>query len=354
MRNRILVSGVILGAVLSAVVVAAYTLQQDIVGTKVGILRWAPASGQPTFTWQINPTIDPNKVDTSGGSVDTALQNAFAAWTTAQVKLQGSLQSITTFTVTEGSQSTLQNTAIDCNNVISFEPTTVNFATGIVAETFVGSVMSPPNPSPPYVYNNCTGGKTVNVSLTTQIVDADMVFNTGAYCFSTAQSPPASLAACPNGPVYDLQAIATHEVGHMLGLDHSGLAHATMFPFGDSGTTAQRSLGVDDAVGEAFLYPSGSFATATGTVAGTVTLSGGPAFASHVVLLDQQTGIAVTDGLTAADGTYALNGVPPGTYNLVILSLHGVYTIDNFSLWACGYAVSCTGSPALNYSGTFF
>ncbi|MGO9274060.1 MAG: matrixin family metalloprotease [Terriglobia bacterium] len=347
MRNRILLGGLILAAVLSAVVVAAYTLQQDTLNGALEVLKWPP-SGQPTFTWEINPATG-SKVDLSGGSVETAMQNAFASWTGAQVKQQ----SITSFTVQEGPHSALNNpNGTDCMNVVSFEPTSVAFSTGIVAETFVGSVTH----TLPYTY--VCGGNNLNGILVAQIIGADMVFNP-AYCFSTSQSPPSSfLATCPGGAAFDVQAIGTHEVGHMLGLDHSGLGHATMFPFGDTGTSAQRTVWVDDAVGAAFLYPNGSFATVTGTVAGKVTLSGNGAFASHVVLLDQQTGVPVTDGLTAPDGTYALNGTPPGNYYLIALPLSGVYTIDNFGLWACGYASGavCTGVPSnpVNYSGTFF
>ena len=346
MRNRILLGGLILGAVLSAVVVAAYTLQQDTLNGAVEVLKWPTVSGQPTFTWKINPATGSN-VDLSGGGVEAAMQNAFASWTGAQMNAK----SITSFTVNEGPHSTLNNpNNNDCINVVSFEPTSVNFSTGIVAETFVGSVTH----SLPYAY--ACGGNNLNGILVAQIIGADMVFNP-AYCFSTSQSPPSSfLATCPDGAAFDLQSIGTHEVGHMLGLDHSGLGHATMFPFGDTGTGAQRTVSVDDAVGEAFLYPNGSFASATGTVTGKVTLSGTAAFASHVVLLDQQTGVAVIDGLTAPDGTFALNGTPPGNYYFIALPLSGVYTIDNFGLWACGYAANCTGFPSnpVNYSGTFY
>jgi len=349
MRNRILLSGLILTAVLSAVAVGAYTLQLDTLSSAVEVLQWPTVSGHPTFTWAINPATGSN-VDTSGGTVEVAMQNAFAAWTGAQVNGQ----SITTFSVNEGAHSALndENTN-DCVNVVSFQPTSgTPFSTGIVAQTFIGSVTH----TLPYTYT--CGGSNPSGVLVAQIIDADVTFNP-QFCFSTSQSPPASfLATCPSGTAYDIQAIGTHEVGHMLGLDHSGLGHATMFPFGDSGTGAQRSLGVDDAAGEAFLYPNGSFANATGTVAGTIKLGGQAAFASHVVLLDQQTGIAVTDGLTAADGTYTLKGVPPGNYNVIVLPLSGVFSIDNFALWTCGYASGaiCTGVPSnpVNYSGTFF
>jgi len=346
MRNRILLSVLILGVALWGALLGAYTLQQDTLNGALQVLRWP--SGSPVFTWEISPATGSN-IDLSGGSVEAAMQNAFASWTGAQ--LNG--QSITAFTVAEGPHSTLENpNTNDCSNVISFEPT-IGFPTGIVAYTFIGSVTH----TLPYTY--VCGGNDLNGVLPAQIIGADVAFNP-QWCFSTSQSPPAAfLAACPGNTAYDIQSIGTHEVGHMLGLDHSGLGHATMFPFGDAGTGAQRSLGVDDVVGAAFLYPNGSFTTATGTISGTVTLSGSAAFASHVVLLDQETGKAITDGLTAPNGTYTLNGVPPGTYTLVALPLSGIYTIENFSLWTCGYASNqsnCTGVPSnpVNYSGAFF
>ena len=56
-----------------------------------------------------------------------------------------------------------------------------------------------------------------------QIVDADIFFNSQVQ-FSTNQSgPPAN--------VTDLQTVATHEIGHFFGMDHSGVVRAIMFPF---------------------------------------------------------------------------------------------------------------------------
>src|SRR2546427_13999 len=64
---------------------------------------------------------------------------------------------------------------------------------------------------------------------------------------------------------FDVQPTATHEIGHLLGLDHSGIANAIMYPFGDTTSTGQsRPLAIDDTVGVAFLYPGSNFASATG------------------------------------------------------------------------------------------
>ncbi|MGH9355010.1 MAG: matrixin family metalloprotease, partial [Terriglobia bacterium] len=190
------------------------------------------------------------------------------------------------------------------------------------------------------------------------VVDADIEFNPGD-TFSTAPAPPAN--------DFDLQAIATHEIGHMIGLDHSGLANAVMFAFGDTGSVASRTLSVDDVLAAGSDYPSVNFAPTVGTLNGTVTLSSSGVFAAHVVVMDAVSGAAVTDGLTNSDGTYSIF-VPPGSYQVIALPLQGVYNLGDFGGWACGYEEngppccdpasdsSCTAaalSPPTNYSGKF-
>jgi len=56
-----------------------------------------------------------------------------------------------------------------------------------------------------------------------------------------------------SGSGTDLQTIATHEIGHLLGLDHSQVYEATMY-FSYQGGTIGRSLHSDDQNGVCFLY----------------------------------------------------------------------------------------------------
>jgi len=56
----------------------------------------------------------------------------------------------------------------------------------------------------------------------------------------------------------DVQAVATHEIGHQLGLDHSEYQDATMFYATGPGDTSQRSLHSDDIAGVCHLYPTGT------------------------------------------------------------------------------------------------
>ena len=54
---------------------------------------------------------------------------------------------------------------------------------------------------------------------------------------------------------YDLQSILTHEIGHLIGLDHSPDSDATMYASYEPGTVDQRSLSPDDMEAVCAAYP---------------------------------------------------------------------------------------------------
>src|SRR5579875_137536 len=233
-----------------------------------------------------------------------------------------------------------------------------DFPTGTIAFTDIATVFG----SPPLNYqcaDSSNPSATYTCPLPSCIVDADIEFNPKD-TFSTAPTTPQN--------DFDLQAIATHEVGHLLGMDHSGLANAIMFAFGDTGGVPQRNLSVDDAIGIGSVYPSQKFAGVTGTLSGRVTLGGSGLFASHVVVMDATSGTAVTDTLTNMDGSYQI-AVPQGQYHVIAIPLQGIYDLSDFGGWACGYnenaqpccdpstSTSCTGNLSnrvnTNFSGKF-
>jgi len=82
---------------------------------------------------------------------------------------------------------------------------------------------------------------------TGEILDADIAVNAGGFDYSTG-------IECAEA-VYDLEATITHELGHVLGLDHSDVEAATMYFDVQPGTCAIRDLDDDDIAGICTVYP---------------------------------------------------------------------------------------------------
>jgi hypothetical protein len=78
------------------------------------------------------------------------------------------------------------------------------------------------------------------------ILDADVEIN-ATVNITTASSVPID--------GYDLSSILTHEAGHFLGLAHSTLPDATMYPIYRQGTDDFRTLSDDDIAGICAIYP---------------------------------------------------------------------------------------------------
>jgi hypothetical protein len=353
---------------LGAILAFAYTTyQNDIYGVPAPSL-WPNAS----FTWVLNNPGPPANVDTTDGTnplpLKTVLINSANSW--AAASLNG--EQLTNLSIANGNDvPTLPNPQIDCTNVVSFNDNNpADFPTGTASVAFTavstdyygkGGQLGKPGT---YTFSECNGQETITTTFPSIVFDADIAFNPHAQ-FSTS-TPPLS-------NYFDLQSVATHEFGHALGLDHSGVAHAVMFPAGDTGESQQRTLSTDDVIAISFLYPSSSFASYLGTISGQITFPNiGGVYAAHVIAIDASTGNVVVDGLANADGTYKLF-VPPGSYNVLVLPLalddnHGIYSLNDFSGWTCGYdesappccdtaAGQCLGAPLTNptnFTGKFF
>lgn len=127
---------------------------------------------------------------------------------------------------------------------------------------------------------------------------------------------------------YNLQQLVAHEVGHVLGLDHSPVLSSVMYPFVGRGGSA--ALDSDDIVAIGNLYPKGDPAATTATLAGRVSGDSGGIFAAQVVALSDN-GEPVVTALTNQQGEFELDGVPPGTYRLYAEPLDGPVDVRNLS-----------------------
>lgn len=91
-----------------------------------------------------------------------------------------------------------------------------------------------------------------------RILDADVELNVPSFIFSTVDAPrcvaPAYSTACV---AWDLQNTVTHEIGHMMGLDHTMFAGSTMNPTAPPGETSKRLLDTGTSSFVCFAYPKG-------------------------------------------------------------------------------------------------
>jgi Matrixin/IPT/TIG domain len=148
------------------------------------------------------------------------------------------------------------------------------------------------------------------------IVDSDVLFNGKGFQFTTSGAPGR----------FDVQDVATHELGHLLGLDHSGWAGASMYPYVDPTILLHRSLSQDELHGMRQCYPAQEYASAHGTLRHDTDR---PVKGAQVVALDAQ-GRPCAAALSSGSGTWRIDGLDPGTYTFYAAPLDGPVTARNF------------------------
>lgn len=155
------------------------------------------------------------------------------------------------------------------------------------------------------------------------IVEADIFFNT-RFNWSVASQGEAGRV--------DLESVALHELGHLLGLGHSALGEtertgtggrrvlasgAVMFPISlTAGAIADRVLQADDIAGISDLYPAAGQTDATGGITGRVTKNGQGVLGAHVVAFNPETGALVGNFALNMKGEFAIARLRPGPYIL--------------------------------------
>ena len=151
-----------------------------------------------------------------------------------------------------------------------------------------------------------------------RILDADIVYNARDFTFSVDASPG----------TMDIENIGTHELGHFLGLDHTSLIAATMFPFAEFRETLRRTITSDECHGMVAAYGAAS-SQPTGSLTGRVVRMDTTGVSGAMVVLVDGNGAAVTSALTGADGAFEFHELAPGDYSFYADPLDGPVDASN-------------------------
>jgi predicted Zn-dependent protease len=281
-----IITSLVLSAVLlwAAVPAQGYIYQYNSGGRQ---LRWQGT----TITVAFSSTLASANV--AGGDAVGAARRALARWS-AVTNIQ--------FVETSSGATTITR---DTVNLITFTPLSVSRpgTTRVTSDTATGT-----------------------------IVEADIGLNSN-FPFST------------NGAAntYDLESTIVHEVGHLLGLDHSGVVGATMQPSQGLNFTdpafSMRTLSDDDLAGIRSVYGQRS-AFAVGSIAGQVNYGAG----AHVWVENLYTGRVTGSSITKSDGSYRIDQLPTSDYRVYVEYL-------DEPVFARDIAVPPSGSNAHPYIG---
>jgi hypothetical protein len=313
------------------------------------------------------------------------IQESYAVWsgvsgaTINSVNYPGTLAPLgTTAILNACTNDALSNP--DGLNTICFDQSSDGFTTGVLAFTRTIVADAP----------GVTVGASVPAAFAGQILDADIFFrNDGTVAFAT----PAALATVAGANAYDLESILIHELGHLFGLEESGIWQSVMSPFAAPPGTfsglrpnpqdADAPLADDDRTGLRNLYPDPLDTVNLGAVSGRV-LPANPfalaiqpppspgqsvtgIFGTQVVAVDAATGAVIAGTLggwscspanppAVFDGSFNISRLPLGrSYNIYVEPWDGLATASSvqtpISNLCSGSAAGCT-SPALNTNFT--
>ena len=258
--------------------------------------------------WNLNPTTSGAKISGSQ-SVAQAMQASFDSWATAPN---------TALSISRGPDSSVsqEDNSPSNINLICFVCSDAPFGgTETLAVTVTTTADSPGT-------SDGHGGTT---QFAGQIIKGDIAFN------------PSTQFDTGGGTGQNIQTVATHEIGHFFGLDHSAVVRAVMFPFAPDILT---TLSYDDVAGISSLYPQGTPDVVTGSISGKVRLSGSSVFGAHVFANSTTSALPFANvrktpigTLTLTDGTYTIRGVPPDSY-LVVAEPLDLPVTDSDVSWA--------------------
>ncbi len=279
-QSRTVVTATVLALVLAAPV-AAYLKLGTRVGNRTESLRW---SQFPVRYFVTNASV----AGVTAQQFQTAVTRAFSTWHAVE-----NTQTSSTFVGFVQSQPFVEDGA----NVIGF--------------------LSQPGQDRTLAATTFTVDETDG-----RILESDIYFNT-IFPWSTADGGGTDR--------YDVESIALHEIGHLLGLSHSALgeteligggrrviaAEAVLFPIAFTrGSIADRSLKADDIAGISDIYGTTTFTREFGSISGRVTKGGRGVQGAHVVAFSPKTGKLVGGFTLTANGDFVIAGLEPGPHVL--------------------------------------
>ena len=158
-------------------------------------------------------------------------------------------------------------------------------------------------------------------SVTGEVIESDIFLNSVF---------PWSVAAGGEAGRQDVESIALHELGHLLGLGHSALgetelfgggrrvlaAESVMFPIAFSAGNLNRTPRADDIAGLSDVYGGQAFRSSAGSITGRVTKNGAGVLGAHVVAFNPASGKLVGGFSLTADGTFTIGGLEAGMHVL--------------------------------------
>ena len=144
------------------------------------------------------------------------------------------------------------------------------------------------------------------------IAEADIVLNSNRQW--TTELNPQSVEGT------SLEAVALHEIGHLLGLNHSPLGGATLFFQTPGGHTSALGLSTDDTGAALSLYGDAATLKSRATLSGGVKMGGVPVLGA-IVTVEDASGLVLSATATHADGGYQLPGLTPGPVQVRVTPL---------------------------------
>lgn len=265
----------------------------------------------------------------TNGSDSVAVINSFTTWTgvpTAAVEF-----------INDGHTDVRYASASDNINLVSFTDDHYPWTPGVLAYSAKTTVMD-------------------EDGVTARITDADIIINPDFVNSLTGTLGVADEGGTPG--YYDIQSVVTHEIGHLLGLLHSGVVNSTMFFWLTYGTTDMRTLEQDDISWVSYKYPvQPAYANTYGSISGNIKYgyNDKPVAGALVTATNTVTNIPV-HSYSGADGVYMVPGLLPGPYNIYIEPLDGDvngYPLEprNISDYIAGNTIYLD-YPGEYYSGT--